>query len=124
MALCTSFFSYTVAIKYCVVKEKFLDGIFLLTTFDRQEDAQEFLSHLMDRLHEELLRFEGRSVAGQNAVVDDEEWETVGPKNRSALTRTHMAILSPLSGIFGGQLYSVVKAKGTTSFLSAHSYFS
>lgn len=78
----------------------------------RQEDAQEFLSHLMDRLHEELLRFEGRSVAGQNAVVDDEEWETVGPKNRSALTRTHMAILSPLSGIFGGQLYSVVKAKG------------
>ncbi|KAG0575874.1 hypothetical protein KC19_5G036500 [Ceratodon purpureus] len=78
----------------------------------RQEDAQEFLSHIMDRLHEELLWLEGRSVAGQNAVLDDDEWETVGPKNRSALTRTHMAIKSPLSDIFGGQLYSVVKAKG------------
>lgn len=78
----------------------------------RQEDAQEFLSHVMDRLHEELLWLEGRSIVGQNAVVDDEEWEIVGPKNKSALTRTHMTIKSPLSDIFGGQLCSVVKAKG------------
>jgi ubiquitin carboxyl-terminal hydrolase 10 len=78
----------------------------------RQEDAQEFLSHLMDQLQEELLRIEGRSVAGQNVVEEDDEWETVGPKNRSALTRTHMSIKSPLSDIFGGQLYSVVRAKG------------
>ena len=74
----------------------------------------------MDRLHEELLWLEGRSVKEQNAVVDDDEWETVGPKNRSALTRTHMSIKSPLSEIFGGQLYSVVKAKGTTRWPSAH----
>ena len=74
----------------------------------------------MDRVHEELLWLEGRSVAGQNAVVDDDEWETVGPKNRSALTRTHMSIKSPLSDIFGGQLCSVVKAKGITMSSSAH----
>lgn len=68
----------------------------------------------MDRLHEELLWLEGKNVSGQQAVVEDnDEWETVGPKNRSALTRTHLSMKSQLTDIFGGQLCSIVKAKGT-----------
>lgn len=70
----------------------------------------------MDRLHEELLWLEGKNVSGQQAVVEDnDEWETVGPKNRSALTRTHLSMKSQLTDIFGGQLCSIVKAKGTGS---------
>ncbi len=83
----------------------------------RQEDAQEFLSYVMDRMHEELLWLEGTSLGGLQAAVDDDDWETVGPKNRTALTRVHLSIKSPLSDIFGGQLCSIVKTKGTQSNL-------
>ncbi|WJX43670.1 Ubiquitin carboxyl-terminal hydrolase 24, variant 2 [Trifolium repens] len=85
----------------------------------RQEDAQEFLSFVMDQMHDELLKLEGQSSSlnGSKSFlvssVEDDEWETVGPKNKSAVTRTQRFIPSELNDIFGGQLQSLVKAKGT-----------
>ncbi|WJX43669.1 Ubiquitin carboxyl-terminal hydrolase 24 [Trifolium repens] len=87
----------------------------------RQEDAQEFLSFVMDQMHDELLKLEGQSSSlnGSKSFlvssVEDDEWETVGPKNKSAVTRTQRFIPSELNDIFGGQLQSLVKAKGTNS---------
>ncbi|KAM7509054.1 hypothetical protein LguiA_019507 [Lonicera macranthoides] len=84
----------------------------------RQEDAQEFLSFIMHQMHDELLKLEGQSLSGsgiKSSIVssaEDEEWETVGPKNKSAVTRTQTFVPSELSAIFGGQLRSVVKARG------------
>eukprot|EP00249_Psilotum_nudum_P016929 c26061_g1_i1 orf=380-2200(-) len=85
----------------------------------RQEDAQEFLSFTMDCMHEELLRLEGRGrdfARGDrvNTVTssDEDDWETVGPKNRTAVIRTYNFMRSALSDIFGGQLCSVVRTKG------------
>ncbi|KAI0531312.1 hypothetical protein KFK09_000865 [Dendrobium nobile] len=84
----------------------------------RQEDAQEFLSFLMDQMHDELLRLGGHlssSNGGSLPLIsssDDDGWETIGPKNKSAITRTQSFIPSELSAIFGGQLRSVVKARG------------
>ena len=85
----------------------------------RQEDAQEFLSFVMDRMHDELLKLEGTdltSSGGNNlllvTVSEDDDWETVGPKNRTAVTRTQSFMESELSGIFGGQMRSVVKSRG------------
>ncbi|XP_020585987.1 ubiquitin carboxyl-terminal hydrolase 24 [Phalaenopsis equestris] len=84
----------------------------------RQEDAQEFLGFVMDQMHDELLRL-GGNLSGSNgknlsltAASDDDGWETIGPKNKSAITRTQSLIPSELSAIFGGQLRSVVKARG------------
>lgn len=84
----------------------------------RQEDAQEFLSFIMHQMHDELLKLEGQS-SGTNGFktsvvssTEEDEWETVGPKNKSAVTRTQSFIPSELSDIFGGQLRSVVKARG------------
>lgn len=86
----------------------------------RQEDAQEFLSFTMDCLHDELLRLDGSKQtiadAGNGAVSEaneEEDWETVGPKNRTAVVRTHTFCKSALSDIFGGELCSVVKTKGS-----------
>eukprot|EP00250_Pteridium_aquilinum_P020305 c24779_g1_i1 orf=158-2008(-) len=85
----------------------------------RQEDAQEFLSFTMDHLHDEILRLEGTTqiaVSGNHmpAVANEEDdWETVGPKNRTAVVRTHTFRKSALSDIFGGELCSVVKTKGS-----------
>ncbi|GKU97675.1 hypothetical protein SLEP1_g10785 [Rubroshorea leprosula] len=83
----------------------------------RQEDAQEFLSFIMDQMHDELLKLEGQSASNGTKLslvssAEDDEWETVGPKNKSAVTRTQSIVRSELSDIFGGRLRSVVKAKG------------
>ncbi|GMH15477.1 hypothetical protein Nepgr_017318 [Nepenthes gracilis] len=84
----------------------------------RQEDAQEFLSFVMDHMHDELLKVVGR-FSGKNgrnssliSSLEDDEWETVGRRNKSAVTRTQSFVPSQLSAIFGGQLRSVVKARG------------
>ncbi|KAL6514903.1 hypothetical protein OROGR_020482 [Orobanche gracilis] len=82
----------------------------------RQEDAQEFLSFIIDRMHDELLKLEGWSqLGGRNSSLvstsEDDGWETVGPKNKSAVTRTQAFAPSELSSIFGGQLRSAVKAR-------------
>lgn len=85
----------------------------------RQEDAQEFLSFIMDQIHDELLKLGGNSLllnGGRSSLVssvEDDEWEMVGPKNKSAVTRTQSFVPSELSDIFGGQLRSEVKARGS-----------
>ena len=45
-------------------------------------------------------------------VSEDDDWETVSPTNRTAMTRTQIFMESELSAIFGGQLRGVVKSKG------------
>lgn len=78
----------------------------------------------MDQMHDELLKLEGQSSSlnGSKSFlvssVEDDEWETVGPKNKSAVTRTQSFIPSELNGIFGGQLQSLVITKGTGYILN------
>lgn len=72
----------------------------------------------MDQMHDELLKLDGIFASTDGGEVplisssEDDGWETVGPKNRSAIMRTQSFIPSRLSAIFGGQLRSVVKARG------------
>ncbi|KAL2535897.1 Ubiquitin carboxyl-terminal hydrolase 24 [Forsythia ovata] len=88
----------------------------------RQEDAQEFLSFVMHQMHDELLKLDGQVPNGKGKVAslvsstdegENDNWETVGPRNKTAITRTQTFIPSKLSEIFGGQLRSVVKARGS-----------
>ncbi|KAG0453422.1 hypothetical protein HPP92_024726 [Vanilla planifolia] len=94
----------------------------------RQEDAQEFLSFVMDQMHDELLKLDGHSTSpnGERLPIfsasNDDGWETVGPKNKSAITRTQSFIPSELSAIFGGQLRSVVKARGNKASATVQPY--
>ncbi|CAL9020372.1 unnamed protein product, partial [Prunus brigantina] len=60
----------------------------------RQVDAQEFLSFIMDQMHDALFKLEGQpsSINGLKSSLlscaEEDEWETVGPKNTSAVSRT------------------------------------
>ncbi|KAI4384639.1 hypothetical protein MLD38_002762 [Melastoma candidum] len=94
----------------------------------RQEDAQEFLSFIMDQMHDELLKLGGNFSMRDGgkislvSTVEDDEWETVGPKNKSAITRTQSFVPSELSAIFGGQIRSVVKTKGNKASATVQPY--
>lgn len=76
----------------------------------------------MHQMHDELLKLEGEVCnfnGGKVSLVsslsdedDDDIWETVGPKNKTTITRTQSFIPSKLSQIFEGQIKSVMKARG------------
>ncbi|KAF6173521.1 hypothetical protein GIB67_042651, partial [Kingdonia uniflora] len=96
----------------------------------RQEDSQEFLSFIMYQMHDELLQLEGHfsnSNGGSSSVVsslEDDGLETVGPKNKTDITRTQSFVPSELSVIFGGQLRSTVKARGSKASVTIQPQFS
>lgn len=106
----------------------------------RQEDAQEFLSFLLNRLHEEMIKcldslnpnktedtlnghhddggvngsVNGGSANGHDNHEENEEdeWREVGRKNRAFVTRKPEFKRSPLSEIFCGQFRSVLSQPG------------
>jgi len=91
----------------------------------RQEDAEEFLTFLLNELNDEMLLLlkllveneeeeEAGSNAGENGEdeEDNDEWHEVGARNKSLLTRrvgnSNESLRSPVGCIFQGQLQSCV----------------
>lgn len=89
-----------------------------------QEDAEEFLSSVLNGLHEEMIGLGEvmQSIQDSNArnshprdtedlnddiANDDNLWREVGPKNRSLPIRTAKVINTPIQEIFGGSLFSI-----------------
>ncbi|KAF0907381.1 hypothetical protein E2562_015873 [Oryza meyeriana var. granulata] len=93
----------------------------------RQEDAQEFLSFAMDRMHDELVKLNGNGSNSKEGMIvssdDDDAWETVGRKNKSAIMRTQSFFPSELTAIFGGQLQSCVKATGNKASVTVQPFW-
>ncbi|RNA18365.1 ubiquitin carboxyl-terminal hydrolase 10 isoform X3 [Brachionus plicatilis] len=97
----------------------------------RQEDAQEFLSFLLNRVHEEMVKCldslsaeaakadnvpngsgNPREEINNNNQEDADEWKEVGKKNRALITRKTEFKQSPLSDIFCGQFRSALSQTG------------
>ncbi|KAL6260611.1 hypothetical protein P5V15_008131 [Pogonomyrmex californicus] len=88
----------------------------------RQEDAEEFLSCLLNGLNDEMLELmklvsndQNTTSDAKNSITcdqDEEEWQVMGPKNKGAVTRCTEFGRTPLSDIFRGQLRSRVSRAG------------
>lgn len=52
-----------------------------------QQDAQEFLTYILDLMHEEFLLF-NKSKEPQKSSDKSDEWEEVGKKNKSSIVLT------------------------------------
>lgn len=94
----------------------------------RQEDAEEFLSCLLNALNDEmqeLMKLVQDSSqtnlsngditngdAGQSQDEDETAWKEMGPKNRGSITRRADFGRTPISDIFRGQLRSRVQRAG------------
>ncbi|KAG9509354.1 Ubiquitin carboxyl-terminal hydrolase 10 [Fragariocoptes setiger] len=94
-----------------------------------QEDAEEFLSSVLNSLHEEMVdlfeltsKNESDDVSGDGPNArrnaheeakddtdddDDNRWREVGPRNRSLPIRSTKVVNTPIQGIFGGSLFSL-----------------
>ncbi len=106
----------------------------LLTTFnpiasDFQEDTQEFMIFLLDMMHSELLRAVGPNkktiTISQTTADEDDEWEEVGKKNKSAvvITKADTFDESKISEMFSGKMRSIVNKKGQKSSASIQPFY-
>ncbi|KAK1127021.1 hypothetical protein K0M31_004635 [Melipona bicolor] len=105
---------------YTMLKNMSAAGVFSVE--GRQEDAEEFLSCLLNGINDEMLELiklvnNDQSVTNniENNVSynnGEEEWKVMGPKNKGSITRCTEFGRTPLSDIFRGQLRSRVSRVG------------
>lgn len=107
-----------------------------------QQDAQEFLGFLLEGLHDEcaqVMRAAPASAAstapnslptsptssrGPESLGGTDDWLEVGPRQRSAVTRSsgHSHTSSPITKIFGGQLRSELRVPGNKNSVTLEPY--
>ncbi|KAI4489830.1 hypothetical protein M0804_004012 [Polistes exclamans] len=105
---------------YTMLKNTSSAGVFSVE--GRQEDAEEFLSCLLNGINDEMLELiklvNNEPNPNSNAETNinynhaEEEWKVMGPKNKGSITRCTEFGRTPLSDIFRGQLRSRVSRVG------------
>uniref|UniRef100_A0A452TPS5 Ubiquitin carboxyl-terminal hydrolase n=1 Tax=Ursus maritimus TaxID=29073 RepID=A0A452TPS5_URSMA len=110
----------------------------------RQEDAEEYLGFILNGLHEEMLNLK-KLLSPNNtkltisngpkshSVNEDEqeepgggsedEWEQVGPRNKTSVTRQAEFVQTPITGIFGGHIRSVVYQQSSKESATLQPFF-
>ncbi|CAG0913488.1 unnamed protein product [Notodromas monacha] len=110
----------------------------------RQEDAEEFMSFLLNGLHEEFLEVEKRSKSvngvGEGDPTsktnndaksgmdndendDDDDWVTQGPKKKAFITRVARSEPSAISEVFQGQIRTIVSVSHLMPSASLQPFF-
>ncbi|KAG1952555.1 ubiquitin carboxyl-terminal hydrolase 10 isoform X4 [Pimephales promelas] len=110
----------------------------------RQEDAEEYLGFILNGLHEEMLALK-RLISPQEDKAptpngpesqpgveedpaekeegSDDEWEQVGPRNKTSITRQADFIRTPITDIFGGHIRSVVYQQSSKESATLQPFF-
>ncbi|XP_077167084.1 ubiquitin carboxyl-terminal hydrolase 10 [Paroedura picta] len=111
----------------------------------RQEDAEEYLGFILNGLHEEMLILK-KLLSPQNEKLlvsngpettpvneeeeqeeqgegSEDEWEQVGPRNKSSVTRQADFVQTPITDIFGGHIRSVVYQQSSKESATLQPFF-
>ncbi|KAL4630274.1 ubiquitin carboxyl-terminal hydrolase 10-like isoform X2, partial [Arapaima gigas] len=111
----------------------------------RQEDAEEYLGYILNGLHEEMLALkklllpqeekvstlngqEPQSRAEEDMTErqdegSDDEWEQVGPRNKTSVTRQADFVRTPITDIFCGHIRSVVYQQSSKESATLQPFF-
>uniref|UniRef100_A0A4W4GWX2 Ubiquitin carboxyl-terminal hydrolase n=1 Tax=Electrophorus electricus TaxID=8005 RepID=A0A4W4GWX2_ELEEL len=99
----------------------------------RQEDAEEYLGFTLNGLHEEMLALkklispqeENPTPRGEEEAEEgnEDEWEQVGPRNKTSITRQADFIRTPITDIFGGHIRSVVYQQSSKESATLQLFF-
>ncbi|KAM7146600.1 ubiquitin carboxyl-terminal hydrolase 10 isoform 1-T1 [Macrochelys suwanniensis] len=111
----------------------------------RQEDAEEYLGFILNGLHEEMLTLKkllsphnekicvsnGPETQSVNEEEDqdeqgegsEDEWEQVGPRNKSSVTRQADFVQTLITDIFGGHIRSVVYQQSSKESATLQPFF-
>uniref|UniRef100_A0A672MNV5 Ubiquitin carboxyl-terminal hydrolase n=1 Tax=Sinocyclocheilus grahami TaxID=75366 RepID=A0A672MNV5_SINGR len=111
----------------------------------RQEDAEEYLGFILNGLHEEMLALKKlispqeekaptpngpefqpgveEGPAEKEEEGSDNEWEQVGPRNKTSITRQADFIRTPITDIFGGHIRSVVYQQSSKESATLQPFF-
>nr|XP_043885695.1 ubiquitin carboxyl-terminal hydrolase 10 isoform X2 [Solea senegalensis] len=111
----------------------------------RQEDAEEYLGFTLNGLHEEMLALKKlispqeekastpngpeshaaveEDVADKDEEGSEDEWEQVGPRNKTSITRQADFVRTPITDIFGGHIRSVVYQQNSKESATLQPFF-
>ena len=98
----------------------------------RQEDSEEFLGFILQKLHEEMSYVIEVYKNDANIHTPDEmiesseqdEWLEVGKRNKTASTRRNFIDTSPISQIFCGEMRSSIQLTKTKDSVTHQPFFS
>ncbi|XP_078525987.1 ubiquitin carboxyl-terminal hydrolase 10 [Lissotriton helveticus] len=117
-----------------------------LSEKNRQEDAEEYLGFILNGLHEEMVELK-KFLCPQNENVSvsngpdsqpgneylhlldelgegsEDEWEQVGPRNKSSVTRQADFVKTLITDIFGGHIRSVVYQQSSKESATLQPFF-
>ncbi|XP_030622306.1 ubiquitin carboxyl-terminal hydrolase 10 [Chanos chanos] len=111
----------------------------------RQEDAEEYLGFTLNGLHEEMLALKklispqeektptpngpdshqgvDQDSAEKEEEGSEDEWEQVGPRNKTSITRQADFIRTHITDIFGGHIRSVVYQQSSKESATLQPFF-
>ncbi|KAM3876588.1 ubiquitin carboxyl-terminal hydrolase 10 [Diretmus argenteus] len=111
----------------------------------RQEDAEEYLGFTLNGLHEEMLALKKlispqeekaptpngpeaqpgveEDTADKEEEGSEDEWEQVGPRNKTSITRQADFVRTPITDIFGGHIRSVVYQQNSKESATLQPFF-
>lgn len=96
----------------------------------RQEDAEEFLSCLLNALHDEMIEImknnknDLKPAELKHNAQEEDDWQVIGPKNRGCVTHTTAYSKTPISNLFLGQMRSALHYAGAQSTATLQPFFS
>ncbi|KAG8183097.1 hypothetical protein JTE90_019981 [Oedothorax gibbosus] len=101
----------------------------------QQEDAEEFLSFILNGMHEEMVKiiknYEKKNhidlevETKENGGISDgeDEWQVIGSKHKGMVTRKVAEHKTPISDLLGGQIKSFLTTSGSKTSASIQPFF-